>query len=84
MFENICRKCEIFISPLYVEGKQINQSHQYVCQFSKELIEKYEDWIQKGYKFQAAYVNYKVKWYDKETEKEYYTILPRISMVKRQ
>ena len=32
-------------------------------------------------KYYTAKVNYKAKWYDKETDKEYYTILPKITLV---
>ncbi len=59
-----------------------NNSGKYVCRFSKDFTEKYIRWIEKGYSFKSARVNYKVKWYDKETEKEYYTILPRILLIK--
>jgi len=46
--------------------------------FSKDMQNKINTKLKYGYKLNFAKVTFKVKWYDKEQDKEFWIILPRI------
>lgn len=59
-----------------------NESRIKLVKFSKKFQETFDMWAQKGYVFENAEINYIVKWFDKEDEKKYSIVLPRIDLVR--